>query len=57
MAKVYKDRRSDIVHAWHYTYSQSHIQTNAKIGLKTSNKFKKSYVFRQCDAILRESQI
>jgi hypothetical protein len=57
MAKVYKDRRSDIVHAWHYTYSQSHIQTNDKIGLKTLNKFQKPYMFRQCGTILRESQI
>jgi len=39
MAEVFKNKRSDIVHALYYTYSQSHIQTNAKIELKTLNKF------------------
>jgi hypothetical protein len=37
--------------------SQSHTQTNAKIGLQTLHKFKKPYMSLQRGAILRESQI
>ena len=45
MAEVYKDRRSDIFHALHSTYSQSYLQTNAKIGLKTLNKIQNPTCF------------